>query len=70
MTNVGIVGTGIYIPESFMTGKEISEKTMGVWSEEAVVNKLGIRKKPIPSPSQDTVPRLTAISVAFGLNSM
>lgn len=46
MTNVGIVGTGIYIPESFMTGKEISEKTMGVWSEEAVVDKLGIRKKP------------------------
>lgn len=54
MTNVGIVGTGIYIPESFMTGKEISEKTMGVWSEEAVVDKLGIRKKPIPGAQDGT----------------
>ena len=54
MTNVGIVGTGIYIPESFMTGKEISEKTMGVWSEEAVVDKLGIRKKPIPGAQYGT----------------
>ncbi|MGB4587750.1 MAG: 3-oxoacyl-ACP synthase [Clostridiaceae bacterium] len=48
MTNVGIVGTGIYIPETFITGKEISDKTQGVWSEEAVIDKLGIRKKPIP----------------------
>lgn len=54
MTNVGIVGTGIYIPETFMTGKEISDKTQGVWSEEAVVDKLGIRKKPIPGPMDGT----------------
>ena len=45
---VGIVGTGIYLPEGRMTAKEISEKTQGVWSEEAVIEKLGIRQKTIP----------------------
>ena len=54
MMNVGIVGTGIYIPETFMTGKEISDKTQGVWSEEAVVEKLGIRKKPVPGTQDGT----------------
>ena len=32
-TNVGIVGTGIYIPETYMTAKEISEATGGNWTE-------------------------------------
>jgi 3-oxoacyl-[acyl-carrier-protein] synthase-3 len=45
---VGIVGTGIYLPEGRMTAKEVSEKTQGVWSEEAVIEKLGIRQKTIP----------------------
>lgn len=52
--NVGIVGTGIYIPDKFMTAAEIAEATKGVWSEEAVVNKLGIRKKPIPGVDDGT----------------
>lgn len=52
--NVGIVGTGIYIPNSYMTAKDISEKTLGVWTEEAVVEKLGIVKKPIPSEKDGT----------------
>jgi len=52
--NVGIVGTGIYIPDHYMTAKEISEATNGVWSEEAVVNKLGFTKKPIPGPEDGT----------------
>lgn len=54
MTNVGIVGTGIYIPKTHMTGKEIAEKTQGVWSEDAVVEKLGIRQKPIPAEKDGT----------------
>ncbi len=54
MTNVGIVGTGIYIPETHMTGEEIAEKTGGIWSKEAVVEKLGIRKKPIPGEKDGT----------------
>jgi 3-oxoacyl-[acyl-carrier-protein] synthase-3 len=44
-TKVGIVGTGIYLPKQVMTAKEISEQTKGVWTEEAVVEKLGIKEK-------------------------
>lgn len=40
--NVGIVGTGMYIPNNYMTAKEIADATNGVWSEDAVKNKLGI----------------------------
>jgi 3-oxoacyl-[acyl-carrier-protein] synthase-3 len=46
--HVGIVGTGIYIPKGRMTAKEISEATNGVWSEQAVIDKLGIIEKSIP----------------------
>ncbi|QVK18566.1 3-oxoacyl-ACP synthase [Mycoplasmatota bacterium] len=52
--NVGIVGTGIYIPERHMTAKEVAEKTNGVWAESAIVEKLGIIKKPIPSENDGT----------------
>lgn len=47
---VGIMGTGIYIPENKMTAKQISEATNGFWTEEAVIQKLGIVEKPIPGP--------------------
>lgn len=46
--HVGIVGTGIYLPKGRMTAKEISERTRGVWSEAAVIEKLGIVEKVIP----------------------
>lgn len=46
--HVGIVGTGIYIPQGRMTAKEISEATQGVWSEQAIIEKLGIIEKSIP----------------------
>ena len=46
---VGIVGTGIYMPSTRMSAKEISDATNGTWSEEAVIAKLGIKSKPIPS---------------------
>jgi 3-oxoacyl-[acyl-carrier-protein] synthase-3 len=54
--NVGIVGTGMYIPSNYMTAKEIADATNGVWSEDAVRNKLGIIKKSVPSdnPSDGT----------------
>ncbi len=52
--DVGIVGTGIYIPTPRMNAKQISDATLGVWSEEAVIEKLGIRQKPIPGPSDGT----------------
>jgi len=45
---VGILGLGVYLPKNRMTAKEISERTMGVWSEEAVKDKLGIVEKTMP----------------------
>lgn len=47
--NVGIVGLGIYLPKNKMTAKEISEATQGHWAEDAVINKLGIVEKYVPS---------------------
>ncbi|MDF2530789.1 MAG: fabH-2 [Clostridia bacterium] len=52
--NVGIVGTGLYIPSKYMTAHEVSEATKGVWTEEAVISKLGFKKKPIPSEGDGT----------------
>ena len=54
MVNVGIVGTGIYLPKNIMTAGEIAAATNGVWSEEAVRAKLGINKKFIPGPEDGT----------------
>ncbi|MDY0010466.1 MAG: 3-oxoacyl-ACP synthase [Candidatus Izemoplasmatales bacterium] len=51
---VGIVGTGIYLPQKHLTAKEISEQTKGVWSEQAVIEKLGIVKKTIPGDNDGT----------------
>ena len=47
--NVGIVGLGVYLPQKKMTAAEISAATGGNWSEDAVVNKLGIVEKYVPS---------------------
>jgi len=41
---IGIVGTGIYLPKQFKTAKEIAKQTNGIWTEEAVIEKLGIKK--------------------------
>lgn len=51
---IGILGTGIYIPEKKMTAKEIAEKTNGFWTEEAIIEKLGIIEKPIPGDEDGT----------------
>lgn len=45
---IGILSTGIYLPKGRMTAKEIAEKTNGVWTEAAVIEKLGIKEKVIP----------------------
>ena len=52
--NVGIIGTGIYLPEKYMTAEEIANSTNGVWSKEAVYEKLGIAKKIIPGEEDGT----------------
>ncbi|HKM30291.1 MAG TPA: 3-oxoacyl-ACP synthase [Bacilli bacterium] len=52
--HVGIVGTGIYLPSNVMTAKEISDKTNGIWAEQAVIEKLGIVEKRIPGLDDGT----------------
>ncbi|OAT83118.1 hypothetical protein A6P54_05870 [Bacillus sp. MKU004] len=49
---VGILSTGIYLPEETMTGQEIAEKA-GLPAE-VVENKMGIRKKTVPGPGDHT----------------
>ncbi|KSU62169.1 hypothetical protein AS034_08535 [[Bacillus] enclensis] len=49
---VGILSTGIYLPEKTMTGQEIAEKA-GLPAE-VVENKMGIRKKTVPGPGDHT----------------
>jgi len=51
---VGIAGYGLYIPDGRMTAGEISAATNGVWSEDAMREKLGIKQKPIPGPDDGT----------------
>lgn len=52
--HVGIVGTGLYIPKKIMTAKDISEATKGIWTEDAIIDKLGIVKKTIPGENDGT----------------
>ena len=54
MINVGIVGTGIYLPTEKMTAAQISAATNNVWSETAVIEKLGIVEKPVPGVDDGT----------------
>jgi 3-oxoacyl-[acyl-carrier-protein] synthase III len=49
---VGILSTGIYLPETVMTGVEIAEKA-GLPAE-VVENKMGIRKKTVPGSEDHT----------------
>lgn len=54
ISQVGILGTGIYIPKARMTAKQISDATNGVWSEKAVFEKLGISEIVVPGPDDGT----------------
>ena len=47
--DVGIVEIGVYLPKKIKTASEISAATNGNWSEDAVINKLGIVQKYVPS---------------------
>ncbi|HBP26008.1 MAG TPA: hypothetical protein DD618_03550 [Acholeplasmatales bacterium] len=51
---VGIVGTGIYLAEGRMSAKDISAGTNGVWTEQAIIEKLGIKQIRIPGPNDGT----------------
>ena len=54
MENVGILGLGIYLPEGRMSAKEIADATQGVWSEQAIIEKLGIVQKTMPGSADGT----------------
>ncbi len=51
---IGVWSYGLYLPQRVMTAQEISEATKGVWSEDAVKNKLGIVQKRIPGEDDGT----------------
>ena len=51
---VGIVGYGLYIPETVMTAADVARATGGKWSEQAVIEKLGFYRKPVPGPNDGT----------------
>lgn len=51
---VGVVSYGMYIPKTFMSAKEIADASKGIWTEENVINKLGIVRKPVPGPNDGT----------------
>jgi len=52
--NVGILGLGVYIPNTTMSAAQIAEATNGVWSEAAIKDKLGIVQKTIPGAQDGT----------------
>lgn len=51
---VGIVGYGLYLPETIMTAADVASATGGKWSEQAVIEKLGFYRKSIPGPNDGT----------------
>lgn len=52
---VGVLSYGLYLPENYITAKEIAEATGGSWSEKAVIEKLGIVKKAAPGGDDGTM---------------
>jgi 3-oxoacyl-[acyl-carrier-protein] synthase-3 len=54
VTDVGILGYGLYIPQTVMTAADIAAATEGRWTESAVREKLGITKKSVPGPGDGT----------------
>ena len=51
--NIGILSTGIYLPNARMTAEEISEKAN--IPIEIIQTKMGIQEKPIPEEHDHTV---------------
>lgn len=51
--DIGILSTGIYLPDTIMTGREIAEKA-GI-PKDVVEQKMGIKEKRIPGPDDHTV---------------
>ena len=52
--HIGIAAVGVYLPRPRMTAADIALATGGAWTEQAVVEKLGIRQKPVPGNNDGT----------------
>ena len=52
MMDVGILATGMYVPETFMTAQEMAALTN--INQEIIEEKLGIRQKPVPGRDDHT----------------
>ncbi len=52
--NVGIVGTGIFIPEGRISAAGIASATNGQWTPEAITEKLGIIEKAVAAKHDGT----------------
>jgi 3-oxoacyl-[acyl-carrier-protein] synthase-3 len=53
-TPVGIVAHGLYLPSTWMTAEDVARETEGRWTAEAVRDKLGFHRKPVPGPGDGT----------------
>ena len=51
---VGIVGYGLYIPDTYLSAEDIAAQSGGRWTADAVRNKLGFDRKPMPGPGDGT----------------
>lgn len=51
---IGILAHGLYLPSEQMTAADVSAKTGGRWTPEAVEQKLGFRHKPVPGADDGT----------------
>ena len=54
MNDVGILSYGFYLPDCHMSAADIAAATGGIWSEQAVRDKLGIVRKSVPGPGDGT----------------
>lgn len=52
--NIGIIGLGTYLPKPKISAAEIAQATNGVWTQQAVKEKLGIIEKHLPGPDDGT----------------
>lgn len=52
--HAGIVGTGVYIPELFMTADDVAAQTGSRWTGDDIRAKLGFSRKPVPGPGDGT----------------
>lgn len=52
--HVGIIGIGVYVPSQVMSAKDIAEQTQGIWTEQAIIEKLGLKQKRVPNDQEGT----------------